>query len=207
VLLVYFVIGDLFWLSVRRRRHPAAALSAFVRAMEIGRYDEAYACVLPGDHNARPRLRRAVRALNLGGARSAFADLAGFRAYWGPVFAAPDSSMSLSRPKVLQEQGDFAVVSASLSVRRRAGGWGGGLLGEVLRSAMAEEDDLALRKLVRRVDGRWYLVNGEMQSPEDHALKEFAVLAAAPDERLVELCRQGPPAAPAEEGEAAESGE
>ncbi|HOX06860.1 MAG TPA: hypothetical protein PK280_10695 [Planctomycetota bacterium] len=204
VLLAYFAIGDLAWLAVRRRRTPAHALSAFVRALEIGRYEEASGCVLPGDRNPRPRLRRAIHAISLGSARCSFADAAGFRAYWRPVFTAPDSSLTLSRPQVVREEGDLAVVSAELSIRRRAGGWGGGLLGAALRSAMAKEDEIKLTKLVRKVDGRWYLVNGEIQSPEDGALEEFATLAAASDERLVELTRQLPAAEPANAASAAD---
>lgn len=192
VVLVCFLTDDLRWLAVRRRRRPGDALTAFVRAMQIGRYEDAYACVLPGDRNDRPRLRRAVQALNLGGGRSTFADPDGFRAYWHPLFSVPDSSVRLSGPRVVREQGDFAVVAAEFSATRRAGGWGGGLIGAAVRSAMARENELGLRKLVRRVDGRWYLVNGELSSPEDQALEQFAALAAADDARLVALSRGAP---------------
>jgi hypothetical protein len=189
VFFVGFLVSDLMWLSVSRRRDPVSALKAFLRAMKIDRYREAYACVLPGDHDGRVRGRRAVREVGIGPVRSTFQDVAGFRAYWEPVFKAPDTHLSFSRPQVSVEQGDFAMVSVEIALSQHGPGTGGGLIGAALRRLTDGIATLTLRKLVRRVDRRWYLVNGELDSPEDGAMAEFAALAAAPDEQLVQLSR------------------
>ena len=190
VLLAFLVLADLGWVTVRHRLRPVEALAAFLSAMEIGRYDDAYACVLPGDRNDRLRVRRAVSAIRVDKIRTTFARASGFQAYWKPIFTAQDSAVSISRVELLAEQGDFAIVSANIFLSHGTRISGLGPVGGLMSRFLANKDKITLKKLVRLVQGRWYLVNGEMRSLEDDALEEFAVLAAAPDERLMELTRQ-----------------
>ncbi len=94
------------------------------------------------------------------------------------------------------------MVSIRLFVNRKIPGVSVGGIGPlgvlavwavaILTRNLLTREAVTLRKLIRRVNGRWYLVNGEIQSPEDDALDEFATLAAASDERLKELTKQLP---------------
>jgi len=196
LLSAYFIsvlVDDLALPSASGRTDPARGMKAFLQALKLKRYSYAYNCLLPGERNNRPRRRYAVQTIGTRSGKFSFADLRGFRAYWHPLFhpASAEAAMDFSDLEVVHQGEDFAVVAAKLSATREAGGWGGGLLGFAVRRLMSKEQEVKIGKLLRRVDGQWYLVNGEVFGPEDEALEQIAELAAAEDSELVELSKAG----------------
>jgi hypothetical protein len=191
VIFIGALVDDLMLPAATARTSPREGLKAFLQALKLKRYAYAYNCLLPGEKNKRMRRRYAVQVTGTGSGKFTFAELKGFRGYWGPIFnpTSAETSMQFSEVKLVAETGDFAVVKAKLSASRKAGGIGGGLLGAALRGLMAKGQDIEIAKLLRCVEGQWYLVNGELFSPEDGALEELEGFARASDGELVKASK------------------
>jgi hypothetical protein len=174
--------------SSRGRRTPVKGLKAFLGAIRVGRYKYAYACLLEGDKDDAERVRRAISEVSVDGGSYSFKNLAGFKEYWRTMTHASGMSMRRAKLSGLREvsvSGDYAVVSASVTIESYP--W---LLLVFLPLALipvalvisliTKRETVNVSKLLRRVGNQWYVVNGELDSPEDRALEQAAKLGAGP---------------------------
>ena len=77
---------------------------------------------------------------------------------------------------MVNTQGDFAVVSADVKLSRSST-TGFLLLGIIGALLMGDKEKVSVSKLLRNVNGQWYVVNGELDSIEDGAMNVAVELA------------------------------
>jgi len=186
-----------------KRTTPIRGLRAFLCALITERYAYARACLVPGECDARTRRQPEIEDLGVFGRHYEFERLDGFRRYWRGIVR---PSRKLARQlhwvrvgefRLERESGDFALVSCRFRVSLWDSQLEGGeyaLLNSPFLRWLKELIDLftprsysaELTKTLRRIDDEWYLVNGEMQSPEDTpgALDEALRLSRLEDAEL-----------------------
>ncbi len=175
--IAFLVLGitDLTIPSRVGRTTPARGLSAFLKSIKIGRFQYAYACVLDGDKDDLTRTRKARDAVRIEGGSFSFGALDGFKKYWTGIARSgggQSRQMIISKIKTIREEGDFALVNAEVKVQSYPSAIIFTvlitiLLTAVLIAVLTKRETLQVTKLMRRVDGQWYVVNGELESPED----------------------------------------
>jgi len=167
------------------RRSPASGLRAFSRAMCNGDFEYAYQCLLPGNISSVPRTRPAISLVGLGSQRCSFDSLSGFAEYWEPVFKQQDISgnrVVVSDFGLNRQAEDVAQVTCRVKLVVA----GHDHASDSIDNRETQRDSLSLTKLLRRVDGQWYVVNGELAGPEDtpEAFEEAVRISKLSDAEL-----------------------
>lgn len=182
------------------RTTPAKGLEAFFGAMRLGNFRYAHKCLLPVERNLTPRaIPNTEPSFQKGAGRTAFDTEAGFREYWRLIIRSSfltgrSVEVGVFGPK--QEVGDFALMTCLLNVTK-TNMWRALLRAAVillhnplLHLLLSKESPtwtVETRKLMRRVDGQWYVVNGELHGPEDDAFEDAVRIAALSDGELAAL--------------------
>ncbi len=185
IILVLRLAIDIRIPSAGSRNTPALGLAAFLLALKTGRFRYAYACLLDGDKDGTVRTRPGFQTVEVQVGVFAFATLEGFRGYWQGVM---HSSMDMTRTanikdvRILDAKDDFAVVSAEVEIRAYPAWVGhtmhGSLLAPlILAIRLTKRETVRMTKLMRCVHQQWYVVNGEIDSLEDYAIKEASQIA------------------------------
>ncbi len=162
--------------SGSQRTTPEKGLKAFLRSMCFKRYNYAYACLLDGDKDDLGRVRPKLEKFGKKGPDCSFATYNGFRDYWSGLLRHKSSQPSVGRISLVDSKGEFATVSAQVKLTRSST-TGSLLLGIIGALLMGDKEKVTVTKLLRKVDGQWYVVNGELESAEDGALDVAAELA------------------------------
>jgi hypothetical protein len=175
------LINDVRTPSADARTTPDAGFKAFMHSVRIGRFKYAYACLLDGEKDGTKRKRKGFATLKLSPATFSFATYDGFKRYWKELVrpsAGQSRSMGFSSVAVEKQEGDWALVRAQATFKAYPSGliilviFGvpGILLALILVAALTKRARLSVIKLMRRVGNQWYVVNGELDSPEDRAI-------------------------------------
>jgi hypothetical protein len=188
------------------RVSPTAGLRAFLYAMITGSYRYAHGCLVPGERDERTRRQPQFEDLGALGRHYEFNRLDAFRRYWHALVS--PSNRAVTQPsyvnaagfRVLEQRDDFALVCCHLDVLL----WDrhitekdypllkwAGAVKFLLNLCIPRRRRLHLRKLLRRIDGQWYLVNGELASLEDFALEEAAAISEMSNQELIVLANAG----------------
>jgi hypothetical protein len=178
VLLVVSLINDLMMPSIHGRTTPEKGTKAFLRGLCAKRYKFAYACLLPPEKDELVRLRPPLEKLKVRKGKFAFGDYRGFRDYWKGLLHSGGVTATVSRIKAREVRGDFARVSAVITLKKHST-TGFLLFGAIGAMMMGDKEVIAVSKLLRRIDGQWWVVNGELQSAEDQALDVAEKIAAS----------------------------
>jgi hypothetical protein len=183
-----WLIDDLTVPALHRRLTPEKGTSAFFKAIACGRMQHAYACLLDGDKDRTERTRSAISEVKVASGRYPFDDPRGFRDYWAGLCrnsGGYSRRMVISRIVLVKSEGDHAQVRVagrieSYPLLALLGVFGGLILGLILVVVTTTKRDFETTKLLRKVDDQWWMVNGELDSPEDGALEVAAQLSAGP---------------------------
>jgi len=189
----------------RGRTAPEAGLRAFMSALITERYRYAHGCLVPGERDGRIRRQPEIEDFGLFGRHYEFNRLDGFRRYWRALVKPSNRSVpqwsivTVASFEVTDRDGDFAVVSCGLSIALwdwrideerhpllKVCRYSGVLMWVpwLINICTPRTLGLHLKKLVRRIDDQWYVVNGELYSREDAALAEVVEVAALSDREL-----------------------
>jgi hypothetical protein len=172
------LVNDLRTPSAGARTTPVAGLAAFLQSVRLKRYAYAYSCLLDGDKDSLARERKAVPELNVSSSRYDFSRLDGFTGYWQGLLSSGGGYTRYSSVGGLAEvtrKGDFALVRARVKVQ----GYPSAAIAAILLGflpfliiilVLTKRRTFDVTKLLRQVEGQWYVVNGELTSPEDHSL-------------------------------------
>jgi len=163
------------------RTTPLAGIRAFLHSLRLGRFAYAYACVLESDKDDNPRRRKGFGALKTNPGTFSLGQLAGFKAYWKDIVrpgGGHNRRMTISSLALEQEEADWALVRIHAKLEAYPSavliavifGVPGIILAVVLAYATTKREHLSIVKLMRRVDDQWYVLNGELDSPEDRAM-------------------------------------
>jgi len=180
------LINDCTVPSSSARKTPVKGLKAFLGAIRVGRYKYAYACLLDGDKDDLTRTRRPIHEVKVERGEFNFKSLEGFKRYWKGLAGASGAYMrrvSLSGFSEEQVNGDCAVVSASVKIESYPWPLLIGLPFALVPVAIVimlvtKRETVGVSKLLRKVNGQWCVVNGELDSLEDRAIDVAAELAA-----------------------------
>jgi len=177
--------NDMQMLFYSKRNSPEKGLKAFLHSIRMGRYACAYACLLDGDKDELERYRRAIPSVSVPEGRFSLATLEGFRSYWKGLTRPGGAYMRravLSDFAVVGTVGEYARVKVSVKIE--AYPWPlllclplALLPVAIIIAVITKRETLTTTKLLRRVNGQWWVVNGELDSAEDRALE--AALGAA----------------------------
>ncbi len=175
------MVNDFKTPPANARTTPVAGMRAFVQSLRLGRFKYAYACLLGGERDGVSRTRKAMDTIKVNRGRFSFSSLAGFKNYWKGL-ARPGGGQSrrmiISSVSREKEEGDWALVRAEVRFETYPTaviacvllGVPGIILGGLLALALTKRESCSLLKLMRRVNGQWCVVNGEVDSGEDHAM-------------------------------------
>lgn len=171
------------------RTTPVAGIKAFLQSLRVGRFDYAYACLLSSDKDSTERRRKAFEDLKVKAGTFSFAELSGFKAYWKNLTRTSGGCtrrMAVSSFSVEKEEGDWALVRVSAKLQAYPSaiviavifGLPGIVIACILIAVMTKRETVEITKLLRKVNGQWYVVNGELESAEDRAINVAVELAA-----------------------------
>jgi hypothetical protein len=181
LILFILLIRNLMMVSSAGRTTPEKGMSAFLKSLCARRFSFAYACLLEGDKDDLERVREPIASVEVREGHFTFSRLKGFKDYWKGIVhgdLTTSRSASVSRIRLVETKGDYATVSAVINMTLHSTS-GFLLLGVLGAALMAQREAVAVTKLLRKVDGLWYVVNGEIESPEDGALELAAQVSAA----------------------------
>ncbi len=178
MLALYHLVVDLATPSAGRRRTPEAGLMAFFRAIRRSRFEYAWHCLIPPERlDPAERFRPEVPELDVPGRHFPLDTLEGFRRYWRPLAPEKDRIACEVQPvessgfEMLLEDGDVALAKCDLTrtiFDSPVPVLGPGIL---IRLALlwitSTTRHQEVEKLMRRIDGQWYLYSGEFSAPED----------------------------------------
>jgi hypothetical protein len=159
-------VRDLFSPTYLGRITPEKGARAFLGGLCGKRYKFAYACLLEADKDGLARLRPALAKFDVAAKTCSFSIYEGFRDYWKGLLHYKGTQAGVGKIRLQRSAGDLAEVTAEISLNRHSttGFLAFGILGAML---MGTRDKLQVRKLLRQVNGQWYVVNGELDSAED----------------------------------------
>jgi hypothetical protein len=201
---LYRMAADLTLPRVGTLTDPVRALKGFFKAVRHGRLGAAYQCLAPGERNRWPRRHPPLDlpGMKLGGAFD-FSTPEGFVRYWRPLGVSSwmaGRSVKFGRWELLREEGDFALVACQVNFSSSSLSPLVAMLCLVtlvvgfvfIPGHKTGRAQVKAVKLLRRVDGHWYVVCGEMLGPEDdpEALAEALRLARAGSGELAALAGQ-----------------
>ncbi len=178
--------GDLSVPPLARRITPEKGMASFIKAIASGRLSHAYACLLGVEKDQTERFRPEIPEVKVVSDAWSFANLDGFTQYWRGICRSSGGysrRMVISRVVSVRTEGDFALVRAvgrieSYPLLALLGLLGGLLPLIIIVLVATKKHSVEITKLLRRVDGQWWVVNGELDSPEDRAF-DVAVKVAA----------------------------
>jgi len=184
IILLVFLIADLSVPAADKRTTPLLGLKAFLGSLRIGRFGYSYFCLLDGDKDGLTRTRQPIDPVKVFGGDFTFSDLAGFKQYWKGICrpsGGQNRRMVVSALRQEKILGDYALVSARVRIESYPSAivWTvilSVLLALILILAMTKRQEVTVTKLLRRVGGQWYVVNGELSSVEDNAWEVAASL-------------------------------
>jgi hypothetical protein len=197
--------GDLAVPGLRSRSSPLRGLRTFLGALRFGRFATAYACLVPGERGGPSRERPGLRLPGVRAGESCrFDSPAGFARYWRPMIRQSWSggrSVRLSGWREVRSAGDFALAAVEVQVTKNSVSPLVKLLCLVtlvvgfifIPGSQEVRVTLRLTKLLRRIDGQWHVVCGEVLGPEDDpaALDEAVRVAAMSESELAALAAAG----------------
>jgi ribosomal protein L37AE/L43A len=170
-----FLGNDLLIPSASARNTPERGFKAFLHSVRIARFGYAYACVLEGDKDDTKREVVKMDKVQLDYSPYSFANLKGFKQYWKGICRASRGQsrrMTISKVRLEQLEGEYALVSAQVQLHSYPSLLAllillNFIIAVIVIMAMTKHEKIVLTKLLRKVDGQWYVVNGELLSGED----------------------------------------
>jgi len=170
------LVNDMLTPSFYDRRTPERGLYAFLHALCQKRYDFSYACLLPPDKDQHERIAPVLWSGLEAAEATNFSEASGFEWYWNKVLSG-HGEPKVGNLKVVREEGPYALVSTHMLYPSSRGAFGDLMLGVagfiVIRGSEAR---IRVSKLMRRIKDQWYVVSGDLESPEDKMFSRAAEL-------------------------------
>jgi len=153
---------------IQDRSSPEQVYQRFFKAMKAGRYNRAYACILPTAR--KPGIVHTLKYKNekIKPAKGEFAirDAASFKKYWTAILSSTDAGlirqMTLKKVHPIDDNAEMAVIEAECTVTSQSSTYGfGGLIFLLIAALTKQTEKIMIRKFMFRRANRWYVCEAE----------------------------------------------